>query len=63
MITSYDHRQIVVRVPVEEYRRLKTVQTKRLLNELHNKDDGRKVKKVSLHDIVLEAIQTFKEEV
>jgi hypothetical protein len=60
---SYDHHQIVVRVPLEEYRRLKTIQTKRLLVELHDKDSGRKAKKISLHDIVLEAIETFREDV
>jgi hypothetical protein len=61
MIT-YEHHQIVVRVPTEEYHRLKKIQATRLLDALNSKRAGEKVKKVSLHDIVLEAIENFKQE-
>jgi hypothetical protein len=61
MIT-YEHHQIVVRVPTEEYRRLKKIQTTRLLDALNSKRMGSQGKKISLHDIVLEAIGNFKDE-
>jgi hypothetical protein len=48
-----ESKSILVKVPMETYRRMKTVQTKRLLEALHHKGD----KKIRLDLIALEAIE------
>jgi hypothetical protein len=53
MAVTYENHQIVIHVPVDLYRRIKTVQTERLLEALHSHKDS---KRVSLHDIVIETL-------
>jgi hypothetical protein len=53
IIMDVESKSILVKVPLETYRRMKTVQTKRLLEALHHNGD----KKIRLDEMALEAIE------